>query len=56
MSKIKVMKKLFNQCSKNPKCPDEIKLQPINKKPCLWWRGKKVIEDEDAKGFIMKNS
>ncbi len=28
------------------------KLQPINRKPCLWWRGRKVIEDKDAKGFI----
>jgi len=28
------------------------KLPPIDRKPCLWWRGIKVVEDEDAKEAI----
>jgi len=28
------------------------RLPPISREPCMWWRGIKVVEDEDAKGVI----
>ena len=46
--KLKAMKKLYNECKKNSKTSNII-LPPINPKPCLWWRGKKIIESEVVK-------
>ena len=49
---LKVMKKLFNECKRNPKTPD-IYLPPIDKKHCSWWTsGKK--QDYRHKQFLAK--